>query len=115
MAADETKLGELHNQVAEMLTTALKGTELPAETDPETGEVINEATVIPPSAAIITSAIQFLKNNGITCTPSQDNKLGELEQAMKEQRERRAARATPTRADLVSATEQTAFLQGLPN
>ncbi len=110
MAADETALGGLHEVVAQVLVSVMKGRVVPGYTDEETGEVFPD-TVIPPSAAEIQAATKFLKDNNITCAPSKDNSLGELEQIMKDRQKKRAA----SRADLRDATEQAGFLNGLPN
>lgn len=109
MAADETALGDLHTKVAEVLTLALDGEELPGFTDPDTGEVVPPKKLAP-SAAIIAAATKFLKDNNITCAPAQDNALGELEKKM---RARKAKRVNNT--DLANATEGMSFLAGLPN
>lgn len=98
MSATEKRLGELHQKVAEVLIDALDGDELPAYTDPETGEEL-PAKAIPPSAAIIAAATKFLKDNEITCQPSEDNALGELEQRMAARRTKRQA----SQADLAQA------------
>lgn len=109
MAADEQALGALHTKVAETLNTLLDGTVIPTgEVDEDTGEELKQT--IPPSAAVLTSAIQFLKNNNITCVASKDNALGELEAKIAA---RRANRANKT--DLVAATEGMGFMAGLPN
>jgi len=109
VAANEDTLGALHTKVAQTLSTLLDGTEIPTGEEDEEGNEIK--TVIPPSAAVLTASIQFLKNNNITCTPAQDNALGELEAKLKE----RAQRMKTGRADMVAAREDTAFLTGLPN
>jgi hypothetical protein len=110
MAADEKVLGELHTAVAKVLTEALKGQELPGYFDPETSQEVPGQT-LPPSAAIIAAATKFLKDNNITCAPSKDNALGELEEAMKARRAKRIASKT----DMRVATEDMAFMNGLPN
>lgn len=107
--ADEAALGSLHTKVAEVLTEALDGQVLPDYTDPDTGEV-EVGGKLAPSAALITCAITFLKNNNITCVADKGNALGALEQKMKERQEKRAARAT--RADIADADRQTAWLEG---
>lgn len=117
MAADENALGELHSAVANVLTKALEGTTLPGAVDPESGEKLEEDIFHPPSAAHITAAIQFLKNNNITARPDSDD-LTKLNQAVQDAAERRAAaraaRITPvTKADLDTADEAAAFRQGL--
>lgn len=110
MAADEQVLGALHTKVAETLNVLLEGTPIPTgEQDEDGNEVVQ---VMPPSAAVLTSAIQFLKNNNITCVPSKNNALGELEEKMAL---RKAKRATLTGADLASASESAGFMMGRPN
>lgn len=108
-AASEGALGDLHNKVAEVLTGLLDGTEIDEITDEE-GAVIQPATVIPPSAAVITSAIQFLKNNNITCAPGEDNAMGELTKKMQERQARRAARNQPNVVDFEAARESAGFI-----
>lgn len=109
MAANESKLGALHDKVADVLTKALDGQQLPTGEQDDDGNEIMQT--MEPSAAIITSAIQFLKNNNITCTPAQDNKLGELEEKLKARR----AKLKPGASDFAAAKEQVGFLSGLPN
>lgn len=99
MAATEKKLGALHEKVANVLIEALDGEELPGYTDPETDEEY-PAKRIPPSAAIIAAATKFLKDNEITCAPSEDNALGELEQRMADRRSKRANAADLEQARL---------------
>lgn len=111
MAASESELGNLHDKVARTLSKMLDGQKMPDYIDPETGEAV-EGNVLEPSAAVITASIQFLKNNNITCTPSKDNGLGELEQKMRERQEKRANRAKPSAVDLASASEQATWLGG---
>jgi len=112
VAADEKALGDLHTKVANVLSDLLDGQELPTgEHDEDGNEVVQ---VMPPSAAIITSAIQFLKNNNITCAPSQDNAIGELADKMQARREKRALRRAHT-SDFEAASADAAFMTGLPN
>lgn len=86
MAASETRLGALHEKVTEVLMVALDGEVLPGYED---GDTVIPDKVIPPSAAIIAAATKFLKDNEITCVPSENNALGELEQKMAARRARR--------------------------
>lgn len=109
MAANESKLGSLHDIVADTLLEALKGEVLPGYIDPETGEEVPEKR-LPPSAAIIAAATKFLKDNNITCAPSEDNSLGELQQIM----EARVAKKA-SRQDLLDAMSQAQFLSTRPN
>jgi hypothetical protein len=117
MAASEDALGSLHDKLATILTEALEGDELPGYTDkdPETGE---ETWVppkrLPPSAAIITAAAKFLKDNNITCSVSTGNKMDELKKAAEKREAARLAR----RATMVTPTTMTPdkadFMDGLP-
>jgi len=113
-AASESKLGELHNKVAEVLIEAMEGDTLPGYTDDETGEEVPPRK-LPPSAALIQAATKFLKDNNISCAPSEDNKLGELEQAMRERQKAREARRQASKADFAAAEQDAGFLTGLPN
>lgn len=109
MAANEQALGNLHNKVAEVLTELLDGTDIPTGEEDEDGNAV--VTKLPPSAAVITSAIQFLKNNNITCTPAEDNRLGELEKKFEERRKKLKA----NHADMAAAKQDMGFMSGLPN
>ena len=75
MAANEDFLGLLHDATAQALMNKLKGTPILDEDGNETGEVI------PPSAADIQAAAKFLKDNNITCDPTD---VGDIE-ALREQ------------------------------
>lgn len=83
MAADESALGKLHLALAKVLAEALVGQTTEGYIDPDTEEFV-EGTVIPPSAAIMTVAAKFLKDNSVTCEPSKDNDLGRLQDIMTE-------------------------------
>lgn len=111
MAADETALGKLHEKVATVLCDALEGQKLPEIRDEE-GELIQEATVMPVSAAHITAAIQFLKNNNVTCVADKSNALGQLQEKMKAREEKRAAKRRPTSTDLIEAERDAGWLGG---
>lgn len=102
MAANEDFLGLLHDATAQALMNKLKGTPILDENGDETGEVI------PPSAADIQAAAKFLKDNNITCAPSQDNKMGELEARLAEKSARRRANR-PTGFDLADAEAEAGF------
>ena len=114
MAADENVLGALHSKVAEVLTNLLDGTELPTG---ETDEAGNEITQrMDPSAAVLTSAIQFLKNNNITCAPAENNALGALADKIAQREQRRKEKRTPLApADLSTVAADTAFMMGRAN
>ena len=109
MPASDTKLGALHEAVTDALIHLVKGTEIPIINDD--GEVTGSDR-IPPSAAVIQAAAKFLADNKITCIPATDNKLGELEEAMKK---RAAARANlrPQAIDLDDASDNADFMRGL--
>jgi hypothetical protein len=109
MSADEGTLGALHNKVAEVLSVALDGQQLPDYIDPETEELV-KGTKLQPQAATITAAIQFLKNNNITCAPSENNAIGELERKMKARQDKRANRAGANVVDFEEARETATFL-----
>jgi hypothetical protein len=61
-AATEDALGELHATVAQVLTSAIQGEEV--------------------SAATLSVAVTFLKNNNITADPSSNAELAELTAAL---------------------------------
>lgn len=107
MAASEDALGELHEKVARTLTDMLDGQIIGETEDEETGE--KKPVVLPPSAAVLTASIQFLKNNAITCAPSKGNAMGELAEAAKRRAEKREARKM-TKAEAVQAQKDMAFL-----
>lgn len=68
--ATEAALNGLHEALATMLTTAIKGNDCPA--------------------AVLAVARGFLKDNEITCVPDENNKMGELEKALAEKSGRAA-------------------------
>lgn len=113
MAADETALGALHIKVTEVLNEALDGDVIPGYT--EENEATGEVTVVPdrklpPSAAIIAAATKFLKDNSITCAPSEDNAVGALAAKLKEKNKQRVSRLA-----MRDAQDDMGFLTGLPN
>ena len=65
--ADEEAMGSLHGELATVLSDLMKGT-----LDPETG------VRIPPGAAILSVARQFLKDNGIDAIRKQGSPLDTL-------------------------------------
>ena len=107
MAANERRLGALHEAITNALLEACKGETLPGYTDPETGEEVLDK-VLPPSAAILAVGAKFLKDNQITCVPAKDNALGELEEILKARQHKRA-----NRGELQAAQDQAGFLSGL--
>lgn len=66
--ADEKALGSLHGKLAEVLTEALSQ----EYTDPDSG------LPVPPPAAILNVARQFLKDNKIEAIAAQGSPLGDL-------------------------------------
>jgi hypothetical protein len=111
MAANEGKLGALHELLAEVLANSLQEQVIPAEYDEEGNETAPEIRT-PPSAAMVTAAIQFLKNNSITCAPSDDNAMGELAKAVQDRQSKREQR----RKELLAKTtpDSLDFMDGLP-
>jgi len=111
MAASETKLGALHEKVAEVLLDALEGDTIPGYTEenPATGEVTEVPDrKLPASAAIIAAATKFLKDNNITCAPSQDNAVGSLVDRLKAKQ-----KAKLSRFEMQDARQDMNFLGGL--
>ena len=98
MAANETALGDLHSKVADVLARMLDGQALPS------GERIE------PSAAVITSAIQFLKNNSVTCVPEQGDAIESLRAKIAQREERRKVRREITIDDLRFSEADAKFL-----
>ena len=88
MAANEGSMGMLHDLLARQLIAKI-----------ESGEA---------SASELAVAAKFLKDNNITCLPTEDNAIGELEEKLKQ---RRNKRTSLTQADLEAAMAQTEFLQ----
>ena len=88
MAANEGSMGVLHDLLARQLIAKI-----------ESGGA---------SAAVLAVAAKFLKDNNITCMPTEDNAIGELEEKLKQ---RRSKRTSLTQADLEAAMAQTEFLQ----
>lgn len=109
MAANEQVLGALHVKVAEVLTDLLDGTDLPTGEQDDDGNAIVQK--LQPSAAVLTSAIQFLKNNNITCVASDTNALGAL---VDKQKAREATRLARKEAMKI-ASQDMSFMQGMPN
>jgi len=111
MAASETKLGALHEKVAEVLLDALEGDTIPGYTEenPATGEVTEVPDrKLPASAAIIAAATKFLKDNNITCAPSQDNAVGSLVDKLKAKQ-----KAKLSKFEMQDARQDMNFLGGL--
>lgn len=113
MAANEKALGNLHEKLSQVLVECLEGDVLPGYTDDETGEVFPEKR-LPPSAAIMTVAAKFLKDNNITCAPSATNAIGAVADLTARQKAR-AERLAATKADYAAAEEGMDFMSGMPN
>lgn len=105
MAANETKLGQLHDLVADALIQKVKGSVILDEDGQEVGKM-------EPTAADLQAAAKFLKDNQITCAPSDDNRMGELDKALAERNARRVNRRA-SRQELDGATQDASFLKGL--
>lgn len=105
MAANEDILGKLHDMTATALMALLDGTPILNEEGVEVGRMM-------PTAAVIQAAAKFLKDNNITCAPSEDNKMGELRDALDEKNKRREQRRA-SRAELAEASQEAGFLRGL--
>ncbi len=107
MAADEKLLGALHTAVANALIAGVTPKEVPGYVDEETGEEI-EGGVLLPSPAMLQAAAKFLKDNNVTCEPTKDNALGELEEIMN----RRRSNVLPSKEELA---EDVGFMQARLN
>lgn len=81
MAANETTLSTLHEVLATDLIQRIKGVEI---TDSE-----GKVTTLRASAAELSVAAAFLKNNNVTSAPEEDGAVAELTQMMKAKRARR--------------------------
>lgn len=88
MAANENSMGMLHDLLARQLIAKI-----------ESGEA---------TASELAVAAKFLKDNNITCMPTEDNAIGELEEKLKQ---RKSKRVMLTQADLDAAMSDTGFLQ----
>lgn len=99
MAASESKLGNLHEKVADALTEQVMGYE----------EETEEGTkLIKPSPALLSAAIAFLKNNNITADAEENAALRDLSTALQARRKKRLPQAA-----LDEAAEQYSFTAGL--
>lgn len=86
MAASESTLGLLHTIVAQSLIDKIKS---------------GEAT-----ASDVSNALKMLKDNNITCAPSEDNAIGELERELS----KHTTKVAPvTDDDLAAALEAADF------
>jgi hypothetical protein len=85
--ASDSTLGLIHNLTAEWAISLLEGKATAAVVDKETGEVTQ--VPIRPSAADIAVIRAFLKDNNITCVPSDDNAIGRLQKTLEDKQNRR--------------------------
>jgi len=81
MAATEEALGVLHKELAIALTQEVKGIVVKDD----------EGTRVVRSASMIGAAVAFLKNNNISCDPSENAELTNLSKALAARRKGRAA------------------------
>lgn len=95
--ATESKLGELHAKVADIMVNTLDYYERTAHEHDERVELakeeqnpellpITERPIAPP--ALLTAITKFLADNKITCAPEDDNSLSELEDRLAKKRKR---------------------------
>ena len=99
MAASEAALGDLHKELAVALTQEVKGVIV---TDDNGSRVVR-------SASMISAAVAFLKNNNISCDPSENAELANLGKALAA---RRKNRASVSQASLDEAAELYATSMG---
>ncbi len=78
-AASESKLGTLHDKLADCFTQALDG-EVVISGD-------GEEVVLPPSPQMLNSCRAFLKDNDIIAIPTEDNRVGNLDKKLQRFRE----------------------------
>ena len=81
MAASESALGDLHKELAVALTQEVKGVIV---TDDNGSRVVR-------SASMISAAVAFLKNNNISCDPTENEELANLGKALAARRKNRAS------------------------
>lgn len=91
--ASDSVLGLIHTLTAEWAISLLKGESKTAVVNKETGEV-TEVT-LRPSAADIAVIRAFLKDNNITCVPSDDNALGKLQRELESKQNKRTPPVLP--------------------
>lgn len=91
-------LGALHRAVAEVLTKKIAA---PLYSE---GEPIPGSEGLAATAAELSAAITFLKNNGVTADPSEDKGLQDLARQLEEQRKR--AKGRLNREDLERAAKE---------
>lgn len=97
MAATESKLGKLHERMADVMSGALEQHELEQEAYKAAIERATEEddlSLMPLSAPAINPSLlsvmeRFLSNNKITCVPEEGNAMGDLEQKLEAKKQRR--------------------------
>lgn len=98
--ASEEKLNTLHNAVADALATRLEAPII------HEGQKIEGTEGLGCTAADITAAIAFLKNNNITADPAQDEGLKGLADALAKKREDAKRGLRSIKGGLEDAAEQ---------
>ena len=96
-AASESKLGSLHNKMAEVMGNALDQLELQQEAYKKAVETAIEEDnpeAMPAAEpnlnpALLSVIARFLDSNKITCVPEAGNTMGELERKLAAKRERK--------------------------
>lgn len=107
MAASETALGKLHSKLAEVMSEALDGEELPGYYDDESGEAIPGKRLLP-SASVMTVVAKFLKDNEITAVAEEDTEMGDLMKKLEDRQ--KALRLSKTDRSAILA--DTSFVGG---
>lgn len=92
-------LGALHRAVSQVLTKKIA-----APLMDENGEPVPGTEGLAATAAELSAAITFLKNNGVTADPSEDKGLQDLARQLEEQRKR--AKGRLNREDLERAAKE---------
>lgn len=89
--ATENQLGNLHNRVASVLVQALEQSDAAyklLEDYPDLPLKVKDflEDLVDVNPAILTNATKFLKDNNITCDPSDSGELSELEKRLQSKR-----------------------------
>lgn len=95
--ASESKMNELHEQLAQTLITMTQVREV-EEVVGEGEDAVKVIKTIDPSPAALAVAAKFLKDNSIFSTPEQTDALAELQDKLKQKQTRR-----PSSRDLKEA------------
>lgn len=88
--ANEDKLGELHNKVADVMIKALGQIEQ-SQTHFEELVGTEKEPDLPPDVnpALLSVMVRFLDANKITCAPAEGNNMSDLERKLQEKRKKR--------------------------